>query len=141
MTGGAVDFALNRLTRAHSRGIHVRVTLAARDLCMTGPGNFHGPYEHGASIFGLQLFVAMAAHAVGVSHALRVEDFSNFVRLMAIWARWKHMSLLLPKFAPDGFAVNDLDLGVTLSAGGRDILARDRRLGIRMRQYGMRRMT
>lgn len=141
VTGRAVDLALNRLARTHSRGIHVGVALAARNLGVPRSSDIDDLDEHRPSVFGLQLLAAMATHAVSVGHALGIKERSNFMGLVAVGTRREDMCLLFPEFAPDRFAVNYLDLRVTLGASRGDILARNRRLRIRMWQYGVRRVT
>ena len=69
----------------------------------------------------------MAAQAVGVGHALVVEDPPHLVGLVAVDAGRQHVGLLLPQLALDDLAVHDLDLGVALGAGGRDVAPRDGR--------------
>ena len=65
----------------------------------------------------------MAAHAILVRHTLRVEHFSNFVRLMAINAGRQLVCFLFPQLPFDHFAVDDLNLGVTFRTGCGNIPA------------------
>ncbi len=98
-------------------------------------------HEHAASIGGLEAGIGVAAHAIGVGHALRVENVADFVRLMAIDAGGKNIGLFFPELAADGLAVHQFDFGVAFGAGGRDVAPVDGRVRIGVRQDDVRRVT
>src|SRR5208282_3548378 len=81
-------------------------------------------------IRGLQALVGVAALAVGISHALGIEDVADLVRLVTIDARRQHICFFFPEFAADGLAMHLLDQSVALGAGGCDVLAGDRRIRV-----------
>ena len=83
----------------------------------------------------------MAAHAVRVGHALRVENVANFVRLVTVHAGGKNVRFLLPECAFDGLAVDLFNLRVAPGAGGGNVAPRDRGVGIGVRQDVMRRVA
>jgi hypothetical protein len=83
----------------------------------------------------------MAAHAIGIRHALSVEDVSDLVRLVAIHADGQDVCLLLPQLAADNLPMNLLDLRVTFGASPRDVLPRYRRTWIAGRQDQVGGMT
>ncbi len=87
-----------------------------------------------AAIVGLQVCIGVAAHAIGVGHALGVENVADFVGLVAVEAGGQYICLFLPEFAPDRLAVHHFDFGMAFGAGGRDVAPVDRRIRIGVRQ-------
>ena len=63
----------------------------------------------------------MATHAIGIGHALTVEDLPHLVRLVTVHAGGQDIRFLLPQFAADGLAVHGFDLCMTFGTGGRDV--------------------
>ena len=132
----AVDFPRDGLAGPHLRGVHLRVALAARyfrvprvrEISEAFTAANEPSLEDFSSGFSWQL------QTVAVGHALRVEDLPDLVRLVAVHARRQDVALLLPELALDHLAVHRLDLGVAFRAGRGDVLPRDRRRGIRVRE-------
>ena len=85
--------------------------------------------------------IGMAAHAIGIGHALGIENIPDLVRLVAIWAGRQSIGLFFPKLATNHLAVYLLDIGVALGAGGGDIAPVDGRIGIGVRQNRVRRVA
>ena len=108
------------------------MALTASDLGMTGARNLESVDVHGPAVFRLQLLVAVATHAIGVSHALCVENLAHLVRLMAVGTCREDVSFLFPEFTLDRLAMHGLNLCVTLRTCSRDIPASDRgfRIGV-----------
>ena len=67
----------------------------------------------------------MAAQAIGVRHALRIEHSADLMGRVTIYAGRQHVGLLLPQLAANGLAVHGLYLRMALGARGGNILARD----------------
>ena len=141
VAGAAIDFFGDGLAGTHARRIHFGVALAARHLGVPRTCQLLGMDRERASIGCLQVRPGMAALAVGVSHALGVEDIADLVRLVAIDARRQHIRFFFPKFAADGLAVHLLDQSVALGAGGGDVLAGDGGVRVGMRQDAVRRVA
>ena len=87
------------------------------------------------------MLIGVAAHAIGIGHALRVENVADFVGLVTVDAGGENIGLLLPEFATNRFAVNLLDLRMALRAGGGNVTAIDGRVRIGVRQNAVRRMA
>ena len=79
----------------------------------------------------------MAPLTIPIRHSLRVVNPSHFMRGMAIHAGRDQVGLLFPEFSLDHFAVDNLDLGVAVRAGFRDVFLGNGRAGIRVRQNKM----
>ena len=76
----------------------------------------------------------MAVETILVRHPLCIEHLPNFVRLVAIHARGKHVGLFLPEFSPDNFAMNNFNLRVTFRARFGYVAPGNRRRRIRVRK-------
>ncbi len=87
------------------------------------------------------MLIAVAAQAIGIGHALRIEDVPYFVRLMAIHAGRQDMRFFLPKLSANRLPVHFLDFRMTLRAGRDDVPPIDRRIRIGMRQNIVRRVA
>jgi len=79
--------------------------------------------------------LAVAFEALAVGHAFGVEDPSDLVRLVALYAGGHFVWLLLPEYTFDDLLVHLLDASVAGLAGGRDVIAVNRRARVGMRQY------
>ena len=135
MALAAIDWLRDGLAGTHARDIDLGVALAASDsFGLARAGNLGGTHQHGAAIVGLQILVGVAAHAIGVGHALRVKNVADLVGLVAIQAGREDVGLFLPEFAADGLAVHHFDFSVALGAGGGDVAPVDGRIGIGVRQ-------
>ena len=110
VTLAAIHRLGNGLAGTNLRGVYFRVALAASDLGMTRTGDLRRLDEHGAAIRRLQSLIVVATHAIGIGHALAVEDFPHLVRLVAVHAGGQDVRFLLPQFAADGLAVHRFDL-------------------------------
>ena len=141
MTGSAVDFRDNRLARATAGDVHAGVTLRAGNLLVLRMLDVVQIHRHRAAIPGLEVFRLMAVHAVGVRHALAVENLAHLMGLMAVDAGWKHVGFLLPQLALDHLPVHIFDAGMTAGAGLRDIPAGDGGRGVRVRADVVRGVT
>lgn len=141
MAAAAVHWTRDCFAWPHPRSVDFRMTLAAGDFCVSRTCNFLNLYEQIPAIRRFQVLIAVAAHAIGVRHALRVEHVADLVRLVAIDARRKYMRFLLPQLAADCLAVDFFDLGVALGASRRDIAPVDRRIRIGMGEDAVRRVA
>jgi hypothetical protein len=83
----------------------------------------------------------VAALAVEVCHSLRIEDSADFVRFVAVYAGGDHMGLFFPQLTADHFAMNGLNLRMTLRAGLGDVLLGNGRSRVRVRQNKVRRVA
>ena len=80
-----------------------------------------------------KIIAIVADQAVGVAHALFVEDFADSMRLMAINANGDEMRRFFPQLAFDDLGMHLFDLAVALHAGLGEVLGADRgaRVGVR----------
>lgn len=139
VASGAVHFVGNGFARSHSRGVYLRMALAAGNLAVAGVGYLVRVDIHGLPVTrAAQLLVGVATHAVCIGHPQLIEDVSDLVRLMAIRTGGQHVGLFFPELATNHLAVYGFDLRVALGAGIGNILTIDRRSGIGMRQDRVR---
>jgi hypothetical protein len=83
----------------------------------------------------------VATQAIAVGHAFRVEDLANLVQFVAVDAGRDQVRLLFPKLAADHLAVHAFDLCMTARAGLGNILLRNRRAWVPVRQHVVCGMT
>lgn len=67
----------------------------------------------------------MAFEAIAVRHAELIENFANSMRRMAIYAYGNVFRFFLPELAADNFAMDSLDLAVTLLTHFGDVILID----------------
>src|ERR1700757_256154 len=106
-------------TRAYARNVDLGVALAAGNRNRLGArvgvprsNNLCRRDEHAAAVGCPQVLVGVAAHAVGVGHALLIKNVAHFVRLMAIGAGREDVRFFLPKFTADRLAMHLFDFRV-----------------------------
>lgn len=137
--------AINRVgdgfAGTQARGIHLGVALAAGYFGMPRASDLDHSHEHIAAVRGSEMLIGVAAHAIGIGHALGIENVAHFMGLMAVDAGRQDVRFLFPKFSSDGLAMHLFDLGVTLRACGRDVAAGNRGARIRMWEDVVRRVA
>src|SRR6266496_779679 len=121
MAAAAVHRMGDGLAWANARGIDLGVALAAGDFDVARAGDFGHAHEHRTAIGSLQVLIAVATHAIGVGHALGIENVAHLVGLVAVHTSGEDVRLLLPECTLDGLAVHLLDLGVAAGTGGGDV--------------------
>ena len=127
MAGGASHARHPGAGSPFVRRIHRRVALAARQLRMHRAGNGVGlDLERVTVLRRLDVGTPMAAQAAGAARVPAVRIAARLVGRMAGHARGNRGGSLRPSLDGDDLAVHVLEFGVTLFAGGRQILPRDR---------------
>lgn len=125
---GAIDLLDDSGTGTLAGRRHARVALDTGDPCVAGGSEFWRLDEKGdgaAAAFDLQVGIAVAALAITIRHALRIEDSADFMGLVAIDAGGDDVGLFLPEFAADHLLVDSLDLGMAFGTGLCNVLLGD----------------
>src|SRR5271165_2607596 len=140
VAGGAVHSFSDGLAGTHTRGIYLRVALAAGNSlsAVHRMAHFVQIDEHGLSVArAAQFLVRVATHAIRVGHTHLVEDVPDLMGLMAVGAGGQDVGLFFPELSTNRLAVDYFDLRVAFGACTGNVLAIDRGSGVGVRQYGV----